>query len=119
MSEALLMAKSRRKTIRPASPREWWKETDRIFLGEWLIALDMKAAELARNTGINEGYISQIVNNQKDNPSSKMVHALALGLGIPAKLLYEPPPTKEALRDAAKYGIELLVRLNKSMKLKA
>lgn len=62
-------------------------------LREWLQALGVQQTDLAEKAGVNEGYISQLVSGEKQNPSPKMVKKLATALNLRRPiLLWSLPP---------------------------
>lgn len=84
-----------------------------IYLAQWMDALGIIAAKLAVASGVSESYISQITKGDRANPSAKVRAALADGLEIPARFLFEPPPEGEEALNVDRYGMALLARLVK------
>lgn len=89
---------------------------ERLYLAEWLRAVDIRPAKLAAATEINEGYLSQLRNGKKTNPGRDVLKAIAAELGIDWKLLYEPPPNQSALDQLRKYGSAVIERLGREPK---
>jgi len=71
----------------------------------------MTPAEVVRATGINEGYLSQLISGEKKNPSGRTLLLISGHLGIPMGLLYEPPPDREFIEKAGKIDPAILSRL--------
>ncbi len=84
------------------------KPVTSIYLGQWLIALGRTQVELHKATGINEGYISQIVSGQKGNPGLDKLQQIAEFLGIPMGSLFKRPPSQDALHNLTPAHIEAL-----------
>lgn len=90
------------------------KRSSALFLGPWLLALGRKPREVANATGINEGYISQLINGKKENPSRDIRDEIADFLGIPGHYLERPPPEKEVVAEIRALDPALIERLHKS-----
>lgn len=95
---------NRRKAPRAARP---------LYIGQWIRALGFTQRAIVKSSGLNEGYISQLVNGEKDNPSADVVMLIADALEIPMNLLYQPPPDKEFIAQAAKLDPSIIGRLRK------
>jgi predicted XRE-type DNA-binding protein len=65
-----------------------------LHIGPWINALGRRQSEIATKLGINEGYLSQLISGQKNNPSYDLIKRLADELGIPIDYLRRMPPTK-------------------------
>lgn len=83
----------------------------KLFLGPWIRALGRKQVEIVRKTGINEGYLSQLISGEKTNPSADVVMEIADFLGIPMQYLYRPPPDREFLAEASKLDMAVLQKI--------
>ena len=68
-----------------------------LYIGEWIRVLGRKQVEIMRLTGINEGYLSQLVNRERINPSADILATIAEALGIDVQALYRPPPSRAAI----------------------
>lgn len=75
-------------------------------LGEWLRAArkqkGLKLVDLAKETGLSHGYLSQIENGVKTGPSDEVLEALARSLGLDAgqlRSLAEEEACREELQD--------------------
>jgi transcriptional regulator with XRE-family HTH domain len=79
-----------------------------IYLGQWLIALGRTQAEVHRATGINEGYLSEIVSGKKGNPGLEKLQLIADFLNIPVGSLFKKPPSPEVLQNLSPAHIEAL-----------
>ncbi len=49
-------------------------------------------ARVSRETGINEGYISQLISGEKSNPSYGILREIADHIGVPVAIFEKPPP---------------------------
>jgi transcriptional regulator with XRE-family HTH domain len=99
-----------------AAPEDQPDDDDTLYLGVWLTALGVRPAKVARDTGINEGYISQLISGQKRNPTRSILLRIGKAIGIEWYLLYEPPPPKATLEQLRKYGSGVLQRLERGGK---
>lgn len=73
-----------------------------IFLGEWIDAIPGRTRKGAAGAaGIKESYISNLSSGRKANPSSLVMLAVSEYLGITVNDLYQPPPSKTALKELA------------------
>lgn len=88
-------------------------EDEPLYVREWMRALGFRAAKIARSTGINEGYLSEIVNRKKRNPSRAVIKQIAAELGIDWKALYDPPPAEAQIQQLQKLSPETLERLRR------
>jgi transcriptional regulator with XRE-family HTH domain len=68
----------------------------RLYLGEWLSRLDRKPAEICKQVGITESYLSELISNKKKNPASHVMFAISELLGLAVNDLYRPPPPVSA-----------------------
>jgi transcriptional regulator with XRE-family HTH domain len=100
------------KAKQPVEPPE--VDDDKLYLGEWLKALGIRPAKVARETGINEGYLSSLISGRKRNPTRSILLRIAKSIGIEWHLLYEPPPPKAVIEQIKKYGTGVLQRLERS-----
>lgn len=102
------MARSLRNARRRARPTP-----APLFIGEWIRALGMRPADVARATGRNEGYLSELVNNKKKNPSLGMQQEIAEVLGIPVHYFQRPPPRKDFIEEARQLDPAVIDRLRR------
>lgn len=109
------MVKKLRQTRSPALIAKD-QDGDIVYLGEWLKALGIRPAKLATATGLNEGYISQLINGKKSNPSRDFLKTVATELGLQWRDLYEPPPDRATLEAARRYPAAVLDRLGRDRK---
>lgn len=100
-ADALLMAKKKP----PAKPP--------LYLGPWIRACKTTPAEVSRGTGINEGYLSQMISGKKDNPSGAKLSLIADFLEIPLGNLYKPPPPAAVLDQIADFDPKVIARLSR------
>lgn len=92
---------------RPAAARQFRK----LFVGEWVRALGIKQVEIVRATGINEGYLSELMNGRKKNPSFAILTQIAEFLGIPVSYFNRAPPDREFIAEAAELDPKVLAKL--------
>lgn len=86
---------------------------DPLYVGPWIRACETTQAEVSRKTGINEGYLSEIISGKKKNPSAAKLRQIAGFLKIPLGDLYKPPPPAAVLAQIADYDPEVITRLSK------
>ena len=85
-----------------------------LFVGQWIRALGERPVDVVRGTGINEGYISELINGGKSNPSAVKMLQIADYLGIPLHYLYQPPPDRQFIEQVASLDPAIIARLRKS-----
>ena len=90
-----------------------------LFVGAWIRANGVRPAEVARKTGINEGYLSGIISGKKKNPSTEKLALIANFLKMPLGDLYKPPPPSGLLDQIAGYDPETVIRLSQKRKKRA
>jgi hypothetical protein len=80
------------------------------YVREWLRAFGLKPAEVARAAEVNEGYLSQLISGQKNNPSPGFLMDLAGVMPQPFHYtqFYKPPPDDAALKALASIDPALL-----------
>lgn len=88
-------------------------DEDRLYLGEWLAALKVKPASVSKETGINEGYLSELIRRKKENPTRSILRRIGKFVGVEWHLFYEPPPPRSVLDQIKKYGPGVLERLER------
>ena len=101
-----------RRTIRPKAP----KQASTLYIGQWIRALGQRQIDVVKATGINEGYLSELINGGKWNPTYEMIMRIAEYLQIPVHYFNRPPPDREFLAEAAGIDPEVLNRLVSSKK---
>jgi transcriptional regulator with XRE-family HTH domain len=83
-----------------------------LYIGQWIRALGYTPAEVARGVPINEGYLSQLIAGKvKKNPSAAMLVGISRFLNVPLDYLYQPPPDREFIQQAATLDPLVLSRL--------
>jgi transcriptional regulator with XRE-family HTH domain len=92
------------------------EELPLYHLGSWLARLGLKQADLAKETGFNEGYISQLVHQEKRNPSFYVVAKIADALEITIDQLRHPPPTDEMAEALRSLDATLIDRIRRGNK---
>jgi len=83
----------------------------KLFVGEWIRALGFRQVEVVRATGINEGYLSELISGGKRNPSFDILSQIADFLGIPVSYFNRPPPDREFMKEAAELDPKVLAKL--------
>lgn len=81
------------------------------YLGLWIYACGMKPAQVCKKLHINPGYLSELINGKKKNPSMEKVHAIADYLGISADNFSKPPPSATVMEQIAQYDAKVLEKL--------
>ena len=94
--------KVRRHTPTPIKP---------LYLGAWIRKLGYRPAEVARGTGLNEGYLSQLISGKKTNPSRVALAAIAEFLDVHVAVFDSPPPDQPTLDTLSRLDPQLLARL--------
>jgi transcriptional regulator with XRE-family HTH domain len=94
-------------TRRPAPKRP----SRKLFVGEWVRALGFRQVEVVRATGINEGYLSELISGNKRNPSFDFLSQIADFLGIPVSYFSRPPPDREFIAEASELDPKVLAKL--------
>lgn len=92
-------------------PRTRKRPTIKLYIGEWIRALGRRPAEVARAIQMNEGYLSELINGGKGNPSAGLVADIADFLQIPEHYFRQPPPSRQFLDTAAALDPDVLRRL--------
>jgi transcriptional regulator with XRE-family HTH domain len=90
---------------RPPAPRK------PLYIGQWIRALGFKQRDVVKATGINEGYLSELIKGDKDNPSATVLMQIAEFLEIPLGYLYRPPPDREFIEQAGQLDAATIARL--------
>jgi transcriptional regulator with XRE-family HTH domain len=66
---------------------------------------------VVRATGINEGYLSELISGAKKNPSFEILNQIADFLGIPVNYFNRPPPDRDFIAEAAGLDPRVIARL--------
>lgn len=82
-----------------------------LYIGAWIRALGATPAAIARETGLNEGYLSTLVNSPTSNPSFIVVILIADYLHIPTDYFRRPPPGPAVLAQTTGIDPDTLSRL--------
>lgn len=85
-----------------------------LFVGEWIRALGKRPRDVVEGTSVNEGYLSQLVNRRKTNPTPAYLQEIADFLDIPVHYFYRLPPPKDVLGELAGLDPNTLSRLGKA-----
>lgn len=101
-----------RMTKRPRTPRKRPERPNQpLYIGQWIAALGLRQTDVAKDAGINEGYLSQLISGERTNPSGGILWAISRAMGIEARKLNEPPPSREILEALRKLDRGLINRL--------
>lgn len=82
-----------------------------LYIGQWIRALGARPVDIAKTTGINEGYLSELINGRKKNPSGHTLAVISDFLGIPMSYLYRPPPSQDVIESVSEMDPAVLSRL--------
>jgi len=75
----------------------------KLHIGEWAERRGIQPRDLADEVGISEGYMSELVNGKKRNPSISILMKIADRLGLRSMDdLFQPPPSEEVLKNIEK-----------------
>lgn len=85
-----------------------------LYIGRWIRALGSRPRDVARGIGMNEGYLSELINSRKTNPSPQIQAAIAEFLDIPVDYFKRPPPTPQAIKEIAEIDPAVIERLKPS-----
>lgn len=93
-----------RMAKKAAKRRKWQSAHVRtLHLGQWLRALDVKPADIARGIGCSEAYLSNLINGKTEkNPSTEFMLDLSEFLGLGINDLFDPPPPAEEVEKLGK-----------------
>ena len=97
---------------RPQKPAHAIRRQFRLlYVGQWIRALHKRPIDVVKATGINEGYLSELINGRKKNPSGHVLAAIAEYLEIPMSYFYKPPPAQEFLDQVSELDPAVLSKL--------
>lgn len=97
------------KPRRPARPQG--RQPRKLYIGEWIRALNARQIDVVRATGINEGYLSSLISGTRKNPSFEVLNRIADYLEIPVSYFNRPPPDREFIAEASGLDPRVLARL--------
>ena len=100
-----MTGRSRKPSSRPR------RTSTALFIGQWIRALGHRPVDVVRATGINEGYLSELIAGRKKNPSAVVLLENATFLNIPIQYLFRPPPDQKFLQEAAAIDPAVLAKL--------
>ena len=90
------------------------KTPPKLYIREWLVALGVRARDVSRGAGVNEGYLSQLISGQKLKASAYTLEKIGNFLGMADWTdLYKPPPSREAIRAASMLDPNTLARFRR------
>lgn len=98
-------------TVKPQTRSAPKRQFRKLFVGEWIRALGVRQVEVVRATGINEGYLSELISGNKRNPSFEILNQIAEFLGIPVSYFNRAPPDREFIAEAAELDPKVLAKL--------
>ncbi len=79
---------------------------DTLYIGQWITKLGRKQGEVAKKSGVDEGYMSQLISGEKTNPGGPYLMAISEELGITVNQLYEEPPEIDVTDHIKKLTVE-------------
>lgn len=82
-------------------------------IAEWFNFLKCKVTKLAPKVPMNPGYLSELVNRQKANPSVDLQARIAKAMGITLAELYAGPPPEAFVEQASKVTHDRLLELQR------
>jgi transcriptional regulator with XRE-family HTH domain len=85
----------------------------KLYIGEWIKALDLQPRAIAKAAGVSEPYLNQLIHRTKDNPSFKILFRIATAMGVGVKDLQSPPPSRSVLEEIKKIPPDQLERLRR------
>lgn len=85
------------------------KMPPRLYIGEWMDALGIRQVDIVRQTGINGGYLNELISGAKRNPGFLMLSGVAEALGVPVDALRKKPPSSGAIAAARATGAPNIV----------
>jgi transcriptional regulator with XRE-family HTH domain len=83
----------------------------KLYLGEWLARLNMKAEHVAKEVDIQPSYLSMLISGEKKNPSARLLLAISEVMRVSVNDLYRPPPPAAQLESLKDLSPQLLNRL--------
>ena len=91
---------------------------DKLFIGEWMAALNVRPTDLAKRVGVSKAYISQLAHNPRkaEGLTRKREYAIAAALGITVQLLLHPPPSTVELEHLNRFDQSTLERIRRALK---
>jgi transcriptional regulator with XRE-family HTH domain len=85
----------------------------KLYIGEWIEALDLQPRAVAKAAGISEPYLNQLIHRTKDNPSLKVLFKIANAMGMGVRDLQSPPPPRAVLEEIKKIPSAQFERLRR------
>lgn len=106
--DLLLMTQAPKKKPIPRKRRE----APPHFVGDWVRALGRRQVDIVRATGMNEGYLSQLISGKKNNPTPAILMEIADAIGLrPYTLFYQPPPDPKTIEQVAGIDPSVMAQL--------
>ena len=87
----------------------------KLYIGEWIEVLGLQARAVAKDAGISEPYLNQLIHRTKDNPSLRILIKIASAMGIGVADLQRPPPPRAVLDELRKIPSDQLERLRRRL----
>ena len=85
----------------------------KLYIGEWIKALNLQPRAIAKVAGVSEPYLSQLIRRTKDNPTYKVLFKIATAIGVGVKDLQSPPPSRSVIEEIRKLSRDQLERLTR------
>lgn len=82
-----------------------------LYIGPWIRSLGSTPSQVAREIGMNEGYLSELISGKKSNPSLSIQCEIAKFLKIPHTYFLRPPPAAEILKETSGLDAGTIARL--------
>lgn len=71
-----------------------------------------RPTDIARLARVNEGYLSELINGKKTDPSTRVLGRIAKAIGVHVALLFRPPPSPQAIRELSGLDPSVLFQLD-------
>jgi transcriptional regulator with XRE-family HTH domain len=99
----------------PAKARPQFRK---LYIGEWIARLNLRAEHIAQQVGIGPSYLSMLISGKKGNPSGLLLLQLSEAMGMTVNDLYKPPPGASQLEAVKGLSPDLLNRLLEQQRLR-
>ena len=97
----------RTRSFRGRLPRRQPGPTEKLHIGSWLAALELKQIDVAQRAKIGRAYLNNLINpktpDKPPNPSALVMLRLSRVMGVSVNELYEEPPTRAELARLRRY----------------
>lgn len=75
-----------------------------LFLAEWIARLGHEQSVVVKQTGVSQGYISNLSGGRRANPSAHILREISEYLGISMNDLYLSPPPESDVAAMGRYS---------------